>query len=149
MGCCNNKKSCSNREPMEAAPNATTEQFLSLEAGAVIIDKLLTAARTGICDVFFRDVKLNELASRIGLLFLENEYLKKLARLVPSRPAVDVTPTSVTIGFGPQAEYQLMIPVQGKQDRMLLADQLFHAALQLKRQEIENDKQQQFEFSGE
>ena len=123
MGCCNNKKSCSNRESMEAVPNATTEQFLSLEAGAVIIDKLLTVARTGICDVFFRDVKLNELASRIGLLFLENEYLKKLARLVPSRPAVDVTQTSVTIGFVPQAEYQLIIPVKGKQDRMLLADQ--------------------------
>lgn len=142
MGCCNNKKECTNKQPVEIE----TAEFLSLETGTVIIDKLLTVATTGVCNFFFRDAKLNELVSRINVLFLENEYLKKLARLLPVQPAIDVAKTSVTINFGPDGEYALSIPVHSKEDRARLADQLFYAALELKRQEVENDKRQQFLF---
>lgn len=148
MGCCNKNKECNNKQSMQAAPSTDTEAFLSLEGGTLIIDKLLAAAKTGICDIFFRDVKLNELASRIGMLFVENEYLKKLVRLLPTPLVIDVKPTTVEIAFGPYAEYTLTVPVRDKHDRMVLADQLFHAAMELKRQEIEHDKQQQLPFSN-
>lgn len=142
MGCCNNKKACTNKQPVEIE----SAEFLSQESSAAIIDKLLALATTGVCNFFFRDAKLNELASRINVLFLENEYLKKLTRLLPVQPTIDVTKTSVTIGFGPDGEYALSIPMHTKAARTLLADQLFHAALTLKRQEVENAKQQQFLF---
>jgi len=112
-----------------------------------VIAELLTLAKTGIFSYFFNDARLNELASHISLLFAENAQLKKLVNLLPTKPTATVSATNVTIEFGPNTEYQLIIPVSGKQDRMYVADQLFHAALTLKRQEIEYDKQHKLPFS--
>jgi hypothetical protein len=118
------------------------EAFLA-PPGLDVIPELLKLAKTGVFNYFFKDAQLNELASRISALFAENAYLKKLVSLIPVPPDICVKQQEVTIGFGPEQGYKLTIPVLGKKDRLQLADQLFYAALELKRQEIEYDKQQQ------
>lgn len=134
--CAESRQHSSKKETFLAPPNLD------------VISELLSLAKTGIFTYFFTDAKLNELASQISILFAENAYLKKLVSLVPAAPKIDTSANQVTIAFGPNNEYTLMLPVTGKQDRMQLADQLFYAALALKRQEIEYDKQQKLPFSN-
>lgn len=132
MSCCG-KKSCQNTEPADPATTGPAA-FSVLESSAAVIAKLVEVTKTGVCDFVFKDTKLNELAATISMLVAENQYLKKLARLLPGTPKIDIAPSTISFNFGPDSEYTLTVPVTLK-NRQKLADQLFYAAMTLKAQE--------------
>lgn len=128
MGCCK-------KDNINNLPESETAQFSFPEINADLLIELFRTIKTGAVQFLAKDPRINQLAVQISSLVVENEYLKKILRLTPLPPVIAVVPKMVTIIFGANAEYTLTMPVNSAEDRRLLADQLFYAALDLKRQE--------------
>jgi hypothetical protein len=121
----------------QSAANRAAEPFSFPEINTDILLELLTAVKTGAVRFLAQDPRINQLAAQISALVVENEYLKKILGVTPPPPTLTVAPQMVTIVFGTNSEYTLTLPVTTAEDRRVLADQLFYAAMDLKRQESE------------
>jgi hypothetical protein len=75
---------------------------------------------------------MQDAVESVRRLILENEYLR---RIVPSMPAITVVnePNTVSLSFGPQSQYKLVLPIVQSQDRLLLAKQFREFAAELER----------------
>jgi hypothetical protein len=137
------KKSCGGACKTETQPVAApTEAFVELDVGSVVA--VLTAiASTGIKNLSFKDVGLENLASKLSAIAAENEYLKKLVSLL-SPVSAENTSTEIHVRFGPGNAYCLTLPIAAD-NKETLAQQLVEIAKILRAPT--DDKQQLSLFS--
>lgn len=128
MACCNKSNCGTRKEALLDTAILTT----AAEHGAAIISKLLEIGAAGgsLMYIFQDNPKLTELAEFIKVLAAENQYLKKrLTELIP--PSVEIDTADLTLKFGPDNEYALIVPAGNPAHRGQLAGQLITAAAEL------------------
>lgn len=127
MACCKHQGCETRKEALLDAASLTT----AAGQGAAIISKLLEIATAGGTQLWFKDdPKLSELAAQINRLAAENQYLKKKLG-GDAAPTITIDRADLTLKFGANNEYALIVPVGDPAARRKLARQLFDAAADL------------------
>lgn len=115
----------------KTADEQQTQAFLGLDSivtTVTTINALIQLARTGLLIASVENDKLKELVSAIKALTTENQWLKKIVNGGDTPPAISVEEKQVSISFGPDANYTLIVPAAGAVERHALAEQFVAAA---------------------
>jgi hypothetical protein len=102
--------------------------FGTISTTVATINSLIALARTGVMLASIDNEQLRALAAEIKKLVAENQWLKKITGGGETVPAVAVTDQQLTISFGPESNYALIVPAANPEVRQQLADQLTVAA---------------------
>lgn len=118
MGCCNNKKDCTNKP---------TEEFTDITSW--ILNGLMDVVKTGRIPSLFKNPAADQLAGMIATLVDENKYLRAILGVL--KPDLVVAEDQFQIAFGPGKQYTLTIPVPTDSDRKELIEALRAAIVKL------------------
>ncbi len=129
MGCCGNSGGCKKTE-------AVHEDFSLGELnsfGQYVITQLLELAKTSNVPLpTFKNTAAEQLASVIASLVNEVTYLKTLLGVLRT-PDIAASENTLTIKFGPNNAYSVIVPVMTENCRTLLLQNLADAIAALKK----------------